>query len=419
MSISTYWLRSFVAFWLLLLIVSILNPFDLYEVSIGTYMLLLAFISAYCFGFLFFGGKVNRRTLYSGNHLYDSYCRIVNNPIFRVLVVVLFFVLLYYNLRYSDFIQNEGIVDARRARFFSGYVFQRTLEAFVFSYFSEFLVFVCSIVVVAGIMFNFGFSKIWILALINCVLYLRFGGSRNVVLELGFIAWFFLILRKGFGLGNKKIVLRIILFAAISYALSVYGTAVRYYVNVFDEFDIVELTKITTEHLVVYFVGSFRAFDYARRFYTDTLGYGFGIYTLYGLDEIIKWPLVLIGVNLAPHSIVWGRLIGSPIYIGSSMLFNALYTALFNFYFDFGAWGVLWWGIILGMISRRVLSLYLSTEHPVWFILASFAFYLAMYTPLSLKLPGPIWFGILLLLLMKIISMISFGSKSPALKGVG
>lgn len=100
------------------------------------------------------------------------------------------------------------------------------------------------------------------------------------------------------------------------------------------------------EHFIVYFVGSFRAFDYAVEHYDNLLGLNFGRMTLAGFDEIYALAFRSLGFNIMPFSNYWGEILAEPIQVGNDVFFNALYTAVFNFYFDFGVLGsAVWRGV--------------------------------------------------------------------------
>jgi oligosaccharide repeat unit polymerase len=113
--------------------------------------------------------------------------------------------------------------------------------------------------------------------------------------------------------------------------------------------------RIFIEHIFVYLLGPFRAFDHALYNFNESLGFNFGYLTFAGFDEIIGNFFRLIGdYQIMNH--LSGEITAQGIDIGLNYEFNALYTCVYNYYFDLGLLGVILFPFFYGFVNHRIIS---------------------------------------------------------------
>lgn len=353
------WAMLFIGWWGLLLAVSVTNPFDLYEVSSNSYFLFCLFVCFYFFGFAVF---FQRKKLDVDGLINKSLCdykRLVNNHYFKFFLVLFSLVLLSYAYKYAQYIAVAGSLDSRVARFEIGKVFDSAYEIVLFDYFIGGLIWILKFIVAFGVVFSASRNFVWVLSFISCALYMSFGAGRNIAIEIGLLIVFLVMLGSYSNSLVKKSVnkYKVVLFLVVLYIASVFATFSRMSDGSISLEEFVEANLILLEHAAVYSVGSFRAFDYAYANYQNLLSLNFGLLTASGFDEVFSLGLRFLGGDVVPYSNYWGGVLAQPIPIGSHHEFNALYTALFNFYFDFGFVGVVFNGFLFGAVCSKILNL--------------------------------------------------------------
>ncbi len=399
--INHIWATYFGVFWLALMIVSGMNPYGLYDVSISVYFIFGLFVFSYILGL---GVGVGRDRSVLRNGLESSILNSIvlfNGRVFKLFSFLLCLVLAFYLQRYSAYLLASGFDEARSARFESGAVFASVYETILFTYLVSGSVWFAKFVVAFGFVFR-GLSRFsFFTCLLACLLYLGFGGGRNILLQICLLGIFLLVIRGE--IKRFKLVRRIRIYwlgsaVLVFYALSVISTFYRLTPSGdlgFEEF--VDASDILFEHFIVYFTGSFRAFQYALENYESVLGLGYGRFTLGGVDEVFALLFRLLGFDTMPHSNSWGELLAAPISVSlSNSNFNALYTAVFNFYFDFGVFGVFFWGLVFGAICSFFMRKLIARSSAYDLFVCAFMFTVSMLTPLSWALTAGSSFAVLL-----------------------
>jgi oligosaccharide repeat unit polymerase len=299
-----------------------------------------------------------------------------------------------YFYRYYNYIAIVGMADMRAVRFEVGAVLGSSYEAVFYAYIVGASVWICKFVVALALFFP-GVSRFTVTAsVVACLCFLGFGAGRNIILEIGLMALFLYLVKVLSGVTDireKKKQGLVVIAGICALLLSVGATLVRMFPNEAISLDnFLEAVAISTEHFVVYFVGSFRAFEYALENFLPILGYNYGRLALAGIEEIVCYFFWFFGYKQTPISTDLGILLDTPITIGDSVYFNALYTAVVNFYFDFGLFGVFLWGVVFGVVCSLVLRR-LERKRSGWdLFVAAVLFSVSMLTPLVWKLTtGP------------------------------
>lgn len=328
--------------------------------------------------------------------------RLLNSRFFKLFSFIVCLLLFYYFIRFFKYIELFGAEDSRIARFELGKVFSSAFEALFFEY------------LVGGsvwfLKFCFAFSLVFagvsrtslFLSFMACLLYLGFGGGRNILVEIGLMLFLFTQMQPRCHTGTKHIFRSAVVIFAI-YLVSVITTSFRMGGgSKFDIGSLLDASDILFENFVIYFIGSFRALQYATENYQNIIGVNYGLLTLSGLDDIFSLALRLFGFNVMPFSNFWGTLLAEPIFIGRDIAFNALYTAAFNFYFDLYGLGVAIGGLAFGLSCSFMLRRFSRKAGIAELFTLSAFFVTSMLTPLTWKLAsGPLVLLIGLLFLLQ------------------
>ncbi len=354
--------RLYLGWWALCLVVSSLDPMDLFPVSGFAYALLLLNVGMFMLGFVGVGHGVEPRTGPAiGRGLErDFRDRVERNRVLLAVLVGLFPILLRYYLRYQDALAEVGLVEARNLRYYVGPVFGTTLEVLAYNYFAESVALALACIVAYALVLGSVASWVFVWSAADLVLFTGIGGGRTIIVQGGLFLVLLALLRGSFqgtrsdgsageipgeGEGRRKSLLLFVgLPGILMLAFMVYQTFARMVsletgVQVLLDGELVSVAAQTfLDHVWNYSIGPFRALDHALR-NPSLFEFHHGRLTFAAIDEMIGYPLRLLGFNypILNHEI--GAITQEAIFIGSDE-FNALYTAVFRYYFDFGVPGV-------------------------------------------------------------------------------
>lgn len=392
-TINAVWARGFLFFWLFLFFISGFDPYGLFPLSSSTYLILSLFVFSFVIGISVKSGS----TLRSGKKISCSLDAAVehtvfllNGSFFKFFSFLIVLILSVYVLKFSSYILSAGFEDSRLARFEVGLIFTSVIEAMVFTYIVGGAIWFMKFAFAFSLAFRGVAASSFFLSGLACFLYLVFGGGRNILIEVAFLLMFFLLLKR-FGVRARKRAegrtAKIVFVLMLSFCMAVFATLFRNSSsdNAFDFEAVLDASATLLEHFVVYFVGSFRAFDYAVEHYERLLNFNFGQMGLAGFDEIYALIFRSLGFNTMPFSNYWGEILAEPIQVGGSVFFNALYTAVFNFYFDFGVAGSAIWGGFFGFVCSVLLKRLIASPSCWGLFSVSLLFVVSMLTPLSWK----------------------------------
>lgn len=389
------WGRVFLVWWGGLIFISGTDPFGLYSVSVDVYLLVFLFVFSYFLGFIAISQPSQKSFGETFIGVFYEYEKLAQNKWFNFFICLCMVVLFYYVKKYYGYISINGNENARTARFESGVIFGSSIEAVVYDYFISATMWFLKFLVAFGVVFGRTRKFIWFLSVGCCLLYLMFGAGRNIILEI-IIFTILLLWVKSATLGSKDVnkrrggLLSSILSLGFFYFFAVYAT----YFRMQDEgggYTLADANLAILEHLIIYCVGSFRALDYAYNNLQGVLGGGYGIFTFSGFDDIVSLTLRFLGFDFIPYSNYWGTLLAEPINIGSVQQFNSLYTAIFNFYFDFGVLGVFLGGLGFGMVCAVSLKSFLLRNNLISLFILALMFCFSILSCLTWKLSsGPV-----------------------------
>lgn len=369
--------------WSVALILSVNNPFHLYPVSFPTYLLLLLFLLSFTCGF----SLTNNIATIGDSDNGDSESaiafieRLALNKFFLAILAFCDIYLFFLFMRYASTLALMSAADVR-SEGMQGILFEgNTLMGLSFNWLVVPMTFFADIFIAYLVLFK---RKLFpILLYLPCVIITPYiNGSRAGFLHPIIMLCFFCaccpFLWRNIKTKNYlKRFIPIIVFVLVGLSVISFMTTQRY-----DKTEKLSVESImmgyekTSEQFVTYLIGPFRAFDYAlENDYKEQLGGStFGRSTLGFLDSTIEFILEHLGIKYErANSAIYAKLQNDWIFIPFG--FNFAYTALFNFYMDFGILGIAIIPFLLGLLYKKICNSYAETHNPITLMLLMYLFY--------------------------------------------
>ena len=389
----------FGVYWFLSLILASVQVAGIKEVSFITMLLMYVNVFSFTFGFsLFHSRPVMPFNTKSLAHRIE---RIVNNKFYLIILAISSFYVYTLLIQFFDkIILYETLYDVRKEYYeqeLYGPLFSqinafvlKPLALFTMPLFGYMLFKKRNLVCLFMAFFLFGYESlgggrmgyVWILIEVLCVAYCCMGFVERI---------------------RKKHVIALSVIGVVFFVLISFVSAARYgYVGASKE-TFSEGANTTAKQIVSYTGAPIAAFDVAREKHFESYigGTAYGNLTLTSVISAFNLVGARIGVKLPvklPDLIEIKQ--DQNVEIGHDVEWNALYTAVLYFYYDFGFLGVLIIPFILGVIYRKfVINLYKFQTVP-FLVIVSFVFYLSLYSVLDFGFTTPYDFIFLVVLLV-------------------
>lgn len=409
-----------VILWLVILIISSFNPYDLKPVSLGVYVLMLLYITSFVSGAMAFGEtsyckrkieKINRGEIIKTRIDIE---KIATDK--RFIVIYLLCLLgasyLFYKQQAIIISENLGVL---RENFYNLMFEGQPMLAMVYNYILAPFFYILIVVETYLLLYKRRWSYI-ILYFPFIILYGALAGGRIRFMAVIIDAIFMLLMGSTFGIEKKQVkksiraglLLLIIIVGILSFVsmfrLGETEASSEGFLAGFDRF---------SEQIIVYSVGSLRAFDIAlQNNYIDRLGgFQFGAATFCGVMKFFE-PILrhLFGIQMeiSYDHIVSGFLQTEEIDIGLHHYeeFNFAYTSAFIHYLDSGFIGVIIFPFLFGVLCRYTL---VSLQYRLTFpklVISSIYFYTILYSVFTFFLING--YGVEVLILMWIFGKFRF-----------
>ncbi len=401
--IATWLIRLYLGWWALCLLASSLDPLDLYPVSDFTYSLLLLHVAMFAAGFIAVDRLQEPVVVPDG---YRSLARVFHEQVEKSRTVLLVLgafslYLLWYYLRYKDALAAAGPGEARTLRYSLGAVFGNPLEYLVFSGIAEAL----SVALVIALAYSLvlGSIRTWVFlwALVDIYLFASIGAGRTVIVQAGMFIVVLAVLRDtlqpimpeetrseeeghAVPVGRRKRLFLFLVAPALVMAVFMFYLTYSRFVSLDAGLDVLADGQVLTlvsqaflEQIGIYVLGPFRALDYAVN-QPFMFQLQFGRLTFAAIDEVIGLPMRILGFDYPIMNRELGAIIqDDQIFIGTSE-FNALYTAVLRFYYDFGVPGVLGFSFLLGAVVRSSVQWFQTSPTPATLSVMLFLFGVAI-----------------------------------------
>ena len=321
-------------------------------------------------------------------------------------------ILLIYLKKYNILLEEYGMSYARIIRFELGYMLKSPFELLFYNYILQAILNIISILVVINILNGKFRNPIIYIGIINIVLNSQIGKGRMIIFELliyfiiGFIIYFYDEIWKYI---KKYWYIILIIFVVCGSAMTVL-TLVRLNTDFTNMESIKMNIKETFDQVILYFTGSIRAFDYSLvNNYRDTIieqyGHTWGMATFAGINEVIIMFFRGLGMEIATTNMAIGSLTQPAIFIGENVQYNAFYSAVLNYYIDFGVVGVALFSGLFGAFSAFLIKKSLKTKDVYYTMILIFNLYIIIFSLLRWEYQAPsTWMIISMILIVRMIN---------------
>lgn len=362
---------------LVLIIISLFNPLNMYTVSAYTYFLIIVCTISFIIAF----NKISKHIIKSKkdfnqieNKKLISLDKLLKSKILLVSIIIILIIVIYYLTKYNIIIKDMSKLDIRIVRF--NQLFDSSLEALFFNYIIAGSMYILSIIFSVLLVNKKVKNSIFILSAITIVLYSLIGYSRMVYFNILIYCFINILLKPNLKeLINVKNIIKIILIGCAVVIIlfgMLYARICKSSATIKD--NISKTLKNQTEQIVEYSVGSFRLLDcfIKNGFENFPKKHTYGQATFAGIEEIILYPIKGIGVEIDSFNNIIGTYTQKFIKIGKNTNFNAFYTCIMNFYLDYGLIGVILFPILHSMLIIFSLKQYYLKKDIVSFMLLNF-----------------------------------------------
>ncbi|MFV0151823.1 oligosaccharide repeat unit polymerase [Empedobacter falsenii] len=398
-------LQIYLGWWGINMFISTLNPFNLYEVSFNTYILLILNVFCFLIGYIFykFNIKLKNENISKENAIF--YLNKLNKS--KPLLILFLFFAIYLFLKLLKYIAIQTLLNEeniRMVRYEVGLLFSSGNEIIFYNFFVETISFFSAVYIVMCISLKKTNCKLFYLSFIIFGSYSLIGAGRGPLIMLIFYYIFFnLLLKKERTKINqkKKQKSKFFAIAGFFFLLVVMSlqTAVRSGRDI--SFNSIKFGfDILIKHSVVYCIGAFRALDYGIDNF-NILQYSYGRFTFLGVDELIYYFCKIIGVDYNNFGSTLGTAMVGSFNIGPNDTFNALFTCVLPFYTDFGLLGIIIFSTSLGVFFKMIMINFLKTKDMYYMMLVLFVAVLSIYSLFTWSFSAPSTYIILIILFIK------------------
>ncbi|MCU5077708.1 oligosaccharide repeat unit polymerase [Bacillus cereus] len=374
-------LTFYLVFWCFWVIISLINPYQLYEVSQSTYTLVWSNIIFFSFGFLLVSKRVKVPALEKiklpGN-------KFIKTKKFLMIQLTVLVILIYYYIKYNLLLSGLDSSYMRTALFEQGYLFSSSLENILYFWFIGSFVYLSIALFISNIVMGGKKNITFFISLVCCYLYGEIGNGRFIYFYI-IILFLVSIALKHFI--NKKLKFNIKKKKKknwVFYFLIIFGTvftmnrtsAERMGVSLSLSDSVSVFFETSFPQFVLYFTGPFRALDsFLTSGITNETGYTFGRAFLGGIEELFSVFIIAIagGYPVRTANTITSSFTVPPISVGPHDTFNAFYTSVMNSYIDGGVAFVIMFAFIYGIASGLIYNYCLRN-------LNIFTFALLIYT---------------------------------------
>ena len=348
-------LNGFFIIWCVNLLISSINPYNLFEVKDSTYLIVLLSLTFFLLGSLAKNSINVKKNKLDLSKFLQSTSTIRRNKIILIILLISIYQIGEYYLKYQQVVLAYGAEGARLYRFFVGPLFSSTGEIFIYNYYFETLAIFCVLYFAISLVFE-KLNILSILCIIYCYLFSNIGAGRFFLVETSlYILLIFLTKKYYFKISTSRYTVSILtLLVAFLYCLSIYFVNFRRGIFEISLANIISGNEILLEQSIIYNIGSINALDYGltnNDYVIDNT-----IFRLYfgGLDEIFSTCLNFLGIIYTSANSIYGNLTFIPIKIGFNQDFNALYTNIYLMYVDFGLLGIVICSFVNGYMFNLV-----------------------------------------------------------------
>lgn len=401
-------LRMTILLWATILLISSFNPYDLKPVSIDVYLIMLLYVSSFVLGALLVKAprRSNSFSCINSTRFDIDILKVAQDKKFLLLYIVCLLGALYLFKKQQLIIVSYNLGYLREDFYnlmFSG----EPLLAALYNYILAPFFYVLIVIETYLILYNRKWRLI-ILFFPFIILYGSIAGGRIRFMAVIIVALFMLLLHSNLAIDKKvfkkTIKVSVLLAVIFAFVISVMSMFRAGETEMSSESLLVGLNKFT-EQIVVYSVGSLRAFDIAlQNDYVGQLGgFQFGSATFCGIGKFLEpffRHLFGIQMELSYDNIIANFLQTEVVDVGRNHYeeFNFAYTSALIHYLDLGCVGVFLIQLFFGYFSRSIFIYLQRNLNVPTVVIGSVIFYTIIYSVFTFFLING--YGVEVLILM-------------------
>lgn len=372
------------------LLISLSNPYDLYDVSTWTYLYLTLGFLCFWIGYISMRKRHGYDFTIDPGSMLDS---LLSSKVLWMIYVVSLLLMLSLAVTQWVLIRAQGAMWNLKVDAFEVLFGNNSLLYFVYQCIAFPMFYLC-VVLFSYSFINKGVSKKSLLCLFYALIFCYVGGKRGyfqTLIEIFVIIYVVHKLNNGQRLLQMlKSSYKVFFMLFVVYLGAAYMTSLNSDEGLSKQ-KLRESGDENAKNLVIYNVGAYRAFDYALRnnYFLQCGGYHYGRATVGGCVEYYVTNIASrlgLGMKTVREQTML-KLQDDSIYIGKDIPFNFLYTSFMYFYFDFGFIGILLFSYLFGRFTKYSIVLYESDRS-----MGSLAFLSYMFVSCILFPAG--WFNV-------------------------
>lgn len=359
--LARVYLYVVLAIWIIPLGISMLNPFDLYSVSLETYIIVLIGSFSFIIGYSFTRQK---REPNNEANIVNSITNLSKLSLFKIFFLFNFLFIGILAVAQWKLIEMQGGMGNLKLDLFELIFNNNSILYFIYQALSIPLFYILSMIVTFSLISG-KFNKTIILYLVYILIFSYVGGKRGyfaIFIQYFLIA--FIVRLNITKLKNmRKIpIAKIALIGGAMIVGAAYMTASGKSSTGDDSIN--AALSENSKNYILYQIGPYRAFDYAlENNYLDKYGaYTYGRSSFGGFfDYYGSGILKLLGLNIKDaRSLSMKPLQDNSIYISRDRDWNFSFTSFYYFLFDFGWLGIIIVPLIFGMFVRYSVNLFIA-----------------------------------------------------------
>lgn len=360
----TKWFIALIMFVLTVpFVISIFNPFELYEVAFEVYF--IAFLGYLCFFFGFFFPK-QKNNYNSQDSIVDKIDILISKKSFLLIYLISLLVLMSLAITQWALISLQNGMGNLKLEVFE-LIFNG--NSFLYFYYQVLLVplFHLSCMALSVLVVNNRFNKQLVLFLVFALAFSYIGGKRGyfaIMLEYLVLAF---VLNKYSSFGIKRVrrkipIVKLAILGSIVFVGAALMTTVGHAGTAVDKDNLKSGMLENAENFVKYQIGPYRALDYAlsHNYIERYGGYTYGRATLGGMIDYYGCGLLSrLGIPTTQVRVLTMLpLQDNSVPIGKNTSWNYSFTSFYYFMFDFGLIGVVFFSFLFGVCVRYSLILF-------------------------------------------------------------
>lgn len=357
--------------------ISLYNPYDLYVVQPYTAFILCLMFTFFTLGYLLYSARCDLIKKLKVNEIKSQWTKW-----YKYLTYIICPLVLFYAAKYFLYMQNADLANSRLARYYSGAVFSNGYEILFYNIMVAMFMIFIQLYIVTAILSKSKKSFVYYLSVLSFLGWISFGAGRTSLIEIA-VYTIFVAIAFDCKILNKHNFFYLCILGVISTILTLFRSvqtedwnfSALYY-------SFLEMVK----QGVTYFTGSFVTLQYALNHGDEYGFYSYGAMTFSAIDELLSYLLMILNRDFVPHIYSVSENINKNIEIADGYEQNALYTASFYFFSDFGILGVAFFSFLFGAIFAKSIYLLMRYNSLYLLIACSVMFYTSIVMTLTWKL---------------------------------